>query len=67
MIHTLLLGVGDVLIRFIFGREVTLNYMLHAPEIHKNLIYGYFFNKAHFKPIIKFNQYACDEMFKLNI
>jgi hypothetical protein len=38
-----ILGVGDVLIRFIFGREVTLNYMLHAPEIHKNLIYGYFF------------------------
>jgi hypothetical protein len=26
-----------------------------------------FFNKAHFKPIIKFNQYACDEMFKLDI
>jgi hypothetical protein len=72
-------GIRDVLIKFTSGREVTLKDVLHAPEIHKNLVSSFLFNKASFKQVIEADQYvfsqknlfvgngyACDDMFKRN-
>jgi len=69
MIHTLLIYWGlEMFLLDLYLEEKSLSIiccmLLKFIRIWFMVI---FFNKAHFKPIIKFNQYACDEMFKLDI
>jgi hypothetical protein len=74
------LGTGEVLLKFTFGRELVLKDVLHAPEIRKNLVSGFLLNKDGFKQVLEADQfvlskkgmfvgkgYACDGMFKLNV
>ena len=79
--HTIeVVGIGEVLLKFTSGREVTLKDVFHVLDIRKNLVSSFLFNKAGFKQVFKVDQYAlpkmgmfvakgysCDGMFKLNI
>ena len=79
--HTIeVAGIGEVLLKFTSGREVTLKDVFHVPNIRKNLVSGFLLNKAGFKQVFEADQYvlskngmfvgkgyACDDMFKLDI
>ena len=40
--HTIeVVGIGDVLLKFTSGREVTLKDVFHVPDIRKNLVSGF--------------------------
>ncbi|XP_075670245.1 uncharacterized protein LOC142640016 [Castanea sativa] len=79
--HTIeVVGIGEVLLKFTSGREVTLKDVFHVPDIRKNLVSSFLLNKASLKQICEANQYvlskkgmfvgkgyACDDMFKLNV
>ena len=79
--HTIeVVGIGEVLLKFTSGREVTLKDVFHVPNIRKNLVSGFLLNKAGFKQVFEADQYvlskkgmfvgngySCDGMFKLNI
>ena len=79
--HTIeVVGIGEVLLKFTSGREVTLKDVFHVPNIRKNLVSGFLLNKAGFKQVFEADQYvlskkgmfvgkgyACDDMFKLNV
>ena len=41
-------GIGEVLLKFTSGREVTLKDVFHVPEIRKNLVSSFLLNKAGF-------------------
>ena len=48
--HTIeVVGIGEVLIKFTYGREVTLKDVFHVPDIKKNLFSSFLLNKAGFK------------------
>ena len=77
--HTIeVVGIGEVLLKFTFGREVTLKDVFHVPDIRKNLVSSFLLNKAGFKQVFEADQYvlfkkgmfvgkdyACDDMFNL--
>ena len=79
--HTIeVVGIGEVLLKFTFGREVTLKDVFHVSDIRKNLVSSFLLNKAGFKQVFEADQYvlskkgmfvgkgyACDDMFKLNV
>ncbi|XP_075640704.1 uncharacterized protein LOC142612504 [Castanea sativa] len=79
--HTIdVVGIGEVLLKFTSGREVTLKDVFHVPNIRKNLVSSFLLNKAGFKQVFEADQYvlskkgmfvgkgyACDDMFKLNV
>lgn len=44
-------GIGNVILKFTSGRELTLNNVVHVPEIRKNLISSSILNKKGFKSV----------------
>ena len=73
-------GIGEVLLKFTSGREITLKDAFHVPNIRKNLVSSFLLNKACFKQVFEADHYvlskkgmfvgkgyACDGMFKLNV
>ena len=46
-------GIGEVLLKFTSGREVTLKDVFHVPNIRKNLVSGFLLNKAGFKQVFE--------------
>jgi len=73
-------GIGDVELKFTFGKTLILKDVMHTPKIRKNLVSGFLLNKAGFEQIIASDMYsitkegvfvgkgyATDGMFKLNI
>ena len=72
-------GIGKVILKMTSGKELTLNNVLHVPEIHKNLIAGSLMLKNGFKLVFEYAKfvitkagmyvgrgYMTDGMFKLN-
>ena len=72
-------GIGKVILKMTSGKELTLNNVLHVPEIRKNLIAGFLMLKNGFKLVFEFDKfvitkvgmyvgrgYMTDGMFKLN-
>ena len=77
---TKVLGIGEVELNFTSGKMLTLQNVLHTPEMRKNLVSGYLLNKAGFVQTYGSDQYsvtkngvpvgkgyAVDCMFKLNV
>ena len=73
-------GIGNVDLKFTFGRTLLLKDVLHTPEMRKNLVSSFLLNKVGFVQNIGSDQYvitknvsfvgkdyACDNMFKLNV
>ena len=73
-------GIGNVELKFTFGRTLLLKDVLHAPKMRKNLVSSFLLNKAGFVQNIGTDQYvitkngsfvgkgyACDNLFKLNV
>ena len=52
--HTIeVMGIGEVLLKFTFGREVTLKDDFHVLDIRKNLVSSFLLNKAGFKQVFE--------------
>ena len=77
---TIVAGIGEVELKFTSGKTIILKDVLHTPEMRKNLVSGYLFNKAGFSQTIGADLftltkngvfvgkgYATEGMFKLNI
>ena len=77
---TMVLGSGEVDLKFTFGCVLTLKDVLYTPSMRKNLMSNFLLNKAGFKQTMESDNYvitkkglfvgkgyACNEMFKLNI
>nr|GEX10379.1 protein kinase-like domain, phloem protein 2-like protein [Tanacetum cinerariifolium] len=73
-------GKGKINLVFTFGNTLTLNNVLHVPDVRKNLVSGSLLNKFGFKLVFESNKfilskggrfigkgYHTGEMFKLNI
>ena len=58
--HTIeVVGIGEVLLKFTSGREVTLKDVFHVPDIRKNLVSSFLLNKAGFKQSLRLiNMYS---------
>ena len=79
--HTIeVVGIGEVLLWFTYGREVTLKDVFDVLDIRKHLVSSFLLNKAGFKQVFETNQYvlskkgmfigkgySCDDMFKRNV
>ena len=52
--HTIeVVGIGEMLLKFTSGREVTLKDVFHVPDIRKNLLSSFLLNKAGFKQVFE--------------
>ncbi|XP_076886939.1 uncharacterized protein LOC143536954 [Bidens hawaiensis] len=73
-------GEGNVVLKMTSGKKLTLSNVLYAPEIRKNLVWGWQLNKFGFKMVIECDKvvlikngvyvgkgYALNGMFKLNV
>jgi hypothetical protein len=74
-----IMGVGDVVLKFTSGKELTLSNTLFVPDIRKNLVSGWLLNKFGFRIVIESDKvvmtksgmfvgkgYAQNAMFKLS-
>ena len=50
-------GQGKVVLKMTSGKELTLNYALHVPEIRKNLVSGSLLSKKGFKLVFVSNNF----------
>ena len=50
-------GQGKVVLKMTSGKELTLNNMLHVPEIQKNLVSGSLLSKKGFKLVFVSNNF----------
>ncbi|XXG54031.1 hypothetical protein AAC387_Pa03g2009 [Persea americana] len=73
-------GQGQVVLKMTFGKELTLNNVLHVPDIRKNLVSGSLLSKKDFKLVFESNKfvltksgmymgkgYMSDGLFKMNV
>ena len=73
-------GQGKEILKMTSGKNLTLNNVLYAPEIRKNLVYGSLFNKHGFKMVFEADKvvmsksrmfvgkgYVSNGLFKLNL
>jgi len=73
-------GYGRVILKFTSGKELTLNNVLHVPDIRNNLISGSLLSKNGFKMVFESNKfvltkggmfvgrgYLLDGLFKANV
>ncbi|KAL4011442.1 hypothetical protein IC575_028501 [Cucumis melo] len=71
---------GKVILKMTFSKELTLNNVLHVPNLHKNLVSGSLLSKNGFKFVFVFDKfvlsknemyirksYLSDSLFKLNV
>ena len=49
-------GQWKVLLKMTFGKELTLNNVLHVPKIHKNLVFSSLLNKHEFHMVFEPNE-----------
>lgn len=50
-------GIRNVILKFTSGRELTLNNVVHVPEIRKNLISSSILNKKGFKIVFESDKF----------
>ena len=73
-------GIGKVILKMTSGKELTLNDVLHVPDICKNLVYSSLLSKNGFKMVFESNKfvltkngvyagkgYLPNELFKMNV
>ncbi|KAD2805289.1 hypothetical protein E3N88_38666 [Mikania micrantha] len=73
-------GEGNVILKWISGKELTLSNVLYVPEMHKSLVSGWLLNKHGFRLVFESDKfvltmrgmfagkgYAKNGMFKLNV
>ena len=73
-------GQGKVILKMTSGKELTLNDVLHVPEIRKNLVFGSLLSKKGFKLVFVLDNfiltkngmyvgkgYMSNELFKMNV
>ena len=73
-------GKGNVILKMTSGKELTLNDVLHVPEIRKNLVSGSLLSKKGFSLVFEFDKfvltksgiyvgkgYMSDGLFKINV
>ena len=51
-------GRGKVILKMTSGKELTLNDVLHVPDIHKNLVFGSLLSKNGFKLVFVANKFV---------
>ena len=51
-------GKGKVILKMTFGKELTLNDVLHVPKIRKNLVSGSLLSKKGFRLVFESNKFV---------
>ena len=51
-------GKGKVILKWTSEKELTLNDILHVPDIHKNLISGLILSKKRFKMVFESDKFV---------
>jgi len=51
-------GKGKVILKMTSGKELTLNVVLHVPDIRKNLVSGSLLSKKGFKLVFEYDKFV---------